>query len=586
MTPDRDRALDPPHSKESEEAVLGALLLDSACAWPVATDVLGAQDFYLHEHRLIFDAVAAVIAAGNVADVDVLTVFERLQRNGEAEEVGGLPRLNELEQFVPSAANVRRYAEIVQQHAARRSVIEQAQTISDAAFGGDADELRKLPELAHRLTDAAQSALIGPSARAAFAPVPFADLTSAEPSLPGYVWDGLVPAGFVTLLNGHGGAGKGYLALMLAVAVAMGLPLFGIPTRRGIVAFYSGEDGADVLRFRLARVCAAMDVCVQDLEQRLFLLDATRSDPTLFTEVTSAGHRAGVTTATYCELREFMAVKGAGLLVVDNATDTYDASEIDRTRVRGFVRSLACIAQERDAGVLLLAHVDKGTSRGERAGTESYSGSTAWSNSARSRLFLTRAEDGALLLQHQKHNLGKLREPLRLSWPDGGVPTLDVPLGPVVQGISNRGSTKALLRLIAEFEQRGEHVTTATTSRTHAAKLLREESGFPKVREGEVFNLLRMAERAGHLERVTYKGADRKNRERWHVTDAGRALAELTAATAATAGVTACGDVPAEPAATAATSPLGGMGGKSAHTSPAWSATVPQASAHYGGHRE
>lgn len=395
-----------------------------------------------------------------------------------------------------------------------------------------------------------------------FSLVPIADLATVAPTPPAFVWDGLVPSMHVTLFAAHGGVGKSFLALMLAVAVALGLPLFGIPTRRGVVAYYSGEDGAHVLRARLAHICSGMGVAVERLEGRLFILDATDEDPTLFAEVTTAGRKEGATTKTYASLRSFAADKEISLLVVDNASDAFDANEIDRARVRGFIRSLARIGKERDAGVLLLAHVDKGTSRKERSDTEGYSGSTAWHNSSRSRLFMTRDEDGSLLLQQQKYNLGKRREPLRLVWSEGGIPALDEAFGPMVQGIADRGHEKALLKLIAEFAERGEHVTTATTSRTNAAKLLRHEPGFPRMRDGEVFNLLRSAERAGYLERISYKGPDRKDRERWALTNAGRAFAALPAATAATPDVTAPAQSPPEPAATAATSPPGGVGGK------------------------
>ena len=224
-----------------------------------------------------------------------------------------------------------------------------------------------------------------------FAVVPFNDLATAAPAAPTFVLEGLVPAGHVTMLAAHGGVGKSMVALMLAVAVALGLPLFGIPTRRGIAAFYSGEDGAGLLRYRLKLVCLCMGVSVDDLAGQLFILDATDDDPTLFAEVATAGRREGTTTATFDGLREFVNANNVSLLVVDNASDAFDASEIDRARVRGFMRALARIARERDAGVLLLAHVDKGTSRGDRGPhSEGYSGSTAWNNSARSRLFMSR----------------------------------------------------------------------------------------------------------------------------------------------------------------------------------------------------
>ena len=252
------------------------------------------------------------------------------------------------------------------------------------------------------------------------------------------------------------------------------------------------------------------------------------------------------------------------LLVVDNASDAFDASEIDRARVRGFMRALARIARERDAGVLLLAHIDKGTSRGnQKLNSESYSGSTAWHNSARSRLFMTRDKDGALLLEHQKNNLGKLHDPLRLLWPEGGIPQADEAPGPMIQGISDRTSTKALLKLLAEFTARGEIVTTAITSRTHAAKLLHQEATYPKLKDCEVFDLLRRAERAGHLERVLFKGSDRKQRERWQVTASGAAfscIAAATAATAATTEVTAPSAPAAKPCGDCGDFPSGGVG--------------------------
>lgn len=402
-----------------------------------------------------------------------------------------------------------------------------------------------------------------------FAVVPFADLATSEPAPPVFVWEGLIPAGHVTLLAAHGGTGKSMVALMACVAVAQGMPLLGIPTRQGNAAFYSGEDGAGLLRHRLRLVCRAMGVSVEALAGRLFILDATDNDPTLFAEVTTGGRREGVTTATFDGLSKFMDANAVSFVVVDNASDAFDASEIDRARVRGFVRALARIARTHNAGVLLLAHVDKGTSRGDRGpNSEGYSGSTAWHNSARSRLFMSREKDGTLLLEQQKNNLGKLRDPLRLIWLEGGIPQADEPVVPMVRGLVDRGQTKALLKLIAEFTARGEFITTATTSRTHAAKLLHQEATYPKLKDGEVFDLLRRAERAGHLERVSFKAIDRHQRERWQVTAAGAmfaGIAAVTAGAAATTDVTAPGAPVASAAATAATPLPGGVGDTAPH---------------------
>ena len=357
-----------------------------------------------------------------------------------------------------------------------------------------------------------------------FAVVPFADLAHTQPAPPSYWWDGYLPAGVVTLLGAHGGTGKSMVALMLAVSIAQGLPLFGIATRRGKVAFFSGEDGAELVRYRLRWICEKLGIDVASLQGRLHILDATGGEPTLFHEVSHKGNRQGLTTPSYAALREFIDANGIDVLIIDNASDAFDASEIDRARVRGFMRALFRIAQARAGAVMLLAHVDKGTSRGDRQGTESYSGSTAWHNSARSRLYLSRdKEGGGLLLEHQKHNLGRMAEPLRLTWLEGGIPQAEESFGPVVQGIADRGDMKSLIKLIHEFTSRGEPVSTATTSRTHAGKLLRGQPGFPVrlKKDGDVFDLLRQADRRGWLERELSKGSNRHEREVWKVTAAG-----------------------------------------------------------------
>jgi putative DNA primase/helicase len=395
--------------------------------------------------------------------------------------------------------------------------------------------------------------------------VPIADLAHSPPAPPLFAWDGLVPLEHVTIFGAHGGTGKTILMLMLAVCTAIGRPLFDIPTRRANVAFYSGEDGANRLRFLLHFVCRSLGVAIAELEGRLHLLDAASHDPTLFTEVAPLGQREGRTTGTYDALREFLKANQIGLVIVDNASDVFAGSEIARAQVRGFMRSLAKLARELPAAVILLAHVDKGTSRRERTGTEGYSGSTAWHNSARSRIFMRREDDGSLTIEHQKHNLGPTHAPMRLIWPDGGIPQLDAPLGPVVQGIADRGHERALLRLIAEYSARGEHVSTAIQSRTHAARVLCQEPSYPaRLKDQEVFDLLRKAERAGYLERVEIKGANRHPRECWQLTPGGYTFADLTAPTALTAltpEVGAPDALGAEGCADCADFSAGGVGG-------------------------
>ena len=121
----------PPHSIEAEQSVLGGLLLDNS-AWDRAGDLLTDSDFYRHEHRAIYAALGTLINAAKPADV--ITVFEQLQSLGKAEECGGLVYLNALAQSVPSAANLRRYAEIVRERAVLRKLVSASDEIATSAF--------------------------------------------------------------------------------------------------------------------------------------------------------------------------------------------------------------------------------------------------------------------------------------------------------------------------------------------------------------------------------------------------------------------------------------------------------------------
>jgi replicative DNA helicase len=131
----------PPHSIEAEQSVLGGLLLDNA-AFEKLTDVVNENDFYRYDHRLIWQHIARLINLSRPADV--VTVNESLVSMGKAEEVGGLSYLNALAHNTPSAANIRRYAEIVRERSMLRKLVAVADDIADMAFNPQGKEARQL----------------------------------------------------------------------------------------------------------------------------------------------------------------------------------------------------------------------------------------------------------------------------------------------------------------------------------------------------------------------------------------------------------------------------------------------------------
>jgi KaiC/GvpD/RAD55 family RecA-like ATPase len=241
---------------------------------------------------------------------------------------------------------------------------------------------------------------------------------SGNVTLPEPVIDGLVPRGEVTLLAGHGGAGKSVLALTLAGHVAVGKAWCGHACEQGRVLVASLEDPGNVANFRLRRICDTYALDRDLVAENVAILDASGSDPTLAGEINEFGTVRLAETRAMTDLRE--ASIGKKLIVVDNASDGFDGNENHRRQVRAFMRMLKEVAHENDAGLLLLAHVDKIAARHGSNGN-SYSGSTGWHNSARSRLALTISEIGTVEFAQEKCQFGKLSEPISLRWTDRGV---------------------------------------------------------------------------------------------------------------------------------------------------------------------
>jgi replicative DNA helicase len=131
----------PPHSIEAESSVLGGLLLDNG-AWDRVGDLLVDGDFYRYEHRLVYAAIGELI--NKTRPADIITVYENLQSKGKADEIGGLVYLNSLAQYVPSAANIRRYAEIVRERSILRKLVSASDEISTNAFNTQGKDVAKI----------------------------------------------------------------------------------------------------------------------------------------------------------------------------------------------------------------------------------------------------------------------------------------------------------------------------------------------------------------------------------------------------------------------------------------------------------
>ena len=135
----------PPHDKDVEEAVLGALMLEKD-AYTTVCDILRPESFYEPGHKLIYEAIQNLGAAQR--PIDMLTVIEQLRLNGSLQQAGGPVQISELTSRVLSGANVEFHARIVAQKYLARELISFATSIEEKAFdeSNDVDDLMQEAE--------------------------------------------------------------------------------------------------------------------------------------------------------------------------------------------------------------------------------------------------------------------------------------------------------------------------------------------------------------------------------------------------------------------------------------------------------
>lgn len=131
-----------PYSREAEQSVLGAMLLDMQCI-PDAVSLCKAEDFYIERHRELYETVLELYNLGK--PIDIVTLKEQLTLRGTFDSVGGLSFIMETMNVVPTTRNIRHYAKIVAQKATMRRLIGMSQDISEKCFRGD-EEVESIVE--------------------------------------------------------------------------------------------------------------------------------------------------------------------------------------------------------------------------------------------------------------------------------------------------------------------------------------------------------------------------------------------------------------------------------------------------------
>lgn len=130
-----------PYSIESEQAVVGGILIDNSRVNEVA-EIISAKDFYSPQNAIIFAAIETLVYGNQPCDV--VTVLTVLENTGKLEEAGGMSYLAELAESTPSAANILAYTRTVATKSRERKILEISRGMNDAIYDEYADSEEKI----------------------------------------------------------------------------------------------------------------------------------------------------------------------------------------------------------------------------------------------------------------------------------------------------------------------------------------------------------------------------------------------------------------------------------------------------------
>lgn len=300
-----------------------------------------------------------------------------------------------------------------------------------------------------------------------------------------------IPRGYVTLFAGRGGLGKSMLAQQIATAVVANRDFLGVIEAPGSALYLACEEDGDELWRRQVGICNAMGIPLRGIADDLLLDGRSGLDSSL-----CAWHHGEMGPTPFLQdVRETLGnMSHPQLLIVDNIAHVFSAGESgenDRSKVARFINMLAALSGEFDIGTLLVGHP------GKHAESE-YSGSTAWNDLVRARMWLHRADKFApLKLKRPKGNYaGADDDGIELEWRDGAIMPVDHRETPTqaLERAKRESECDALVqRAIIYFTARSEAVSEKPRAGNYLPRLMLERhkgEGFTRDELGDA--LLRM----------------------------------------------------------------------------------------------
>lgn len=363
MNQPHDAIMLPPHAVESEQSVIGAILLDGHDALDRIEGVLSEEDFYRLEHREIFSAIRTLANRGSA--IDAITLAEALEGHGRLERIGGLPYIASLAQNTPSAVNIAFYAKTVKTRALQRRLITLADTIRADAYAPQANVSDIIGQADAAMVQLLDTGTDEPAALADCMADAINDIDDrATGSLPSGLLTGIADFDAIT-----GGLEPGQLVIVAArpsvgkTAFALNVADY-VTQREATVAFFTLEMTRRELTQRLLALRAGVSVAEMrsgrlsdDQWGRISACQAGADGQRLFMIDRSAIGVAYVRAAA----RKIKRKHGLGLVVVDYLGLMRGEGQNRTQEIGSLSRGLKALAKELHVPIIVLAQLNRAT---------------------------------------------------------------------------------------------------------------------------------------------------------------------------------------------------------------------------------
>lgn len=391
----------PPNDQGAEQALLGSIMVNSKALGEIA-DFLKAEDFYSLRHQKIYQAMLNLNGASQ--PVDIVSVSSKLKDQGQLDNVGGSSYLAELTNHIPSASNIKHYAELVHKKAALRGLINSADQISELGYRENedvTDVLDRAQKIIFNLGSYANKKITNIKDALSEAWERFDHLSKTEGVIRG------VPTGFRDIDSKLSGLQKSDLVILAArpsmgkTSLALDIARHAACREKVPTCIFSLEMSTQQLTDRLLAAESFVDSwklrtgairADEDFSRLRDALDSLAQAPIFIDDEPSNN-----ILRMKAEARKLKAEHNLGLIVVDYLQLMVPRRESDSLvqQITEVSRSLKALAREIDVPVLALSQLNRAVEqRGGRPRLSDLRDSGSIEQDADVVMFIHREKDG------------------------------------------------------------------------------------------------------------------------------------------------------------------------------------------------